>query len=154
MYSLESPRWQCHDEIRKKIPNITKTRLYSFDPLKPHFYSVKLGFTGVYINVLLISAQKHRLWVLVRTASPKRFKQVPTIYVLSRNMKSTRIFHPKVFNFLVVKFSIYLNRRVFVMLLVILSNRNNFVGTQKRVRISHDKHGKRAIGVRAIEVRL
>ena len=26
---------------------ITKTRLYDFDPLKPHFYLVKLGFTGV-----------------------------------------------------------------------------------------------------------
>ena len=41
--------------------------LYSFDPVKPHFYTVELGFTGVYIN-FLISAQKHRLWVLVRTA--------------------------------------------------------------------------------------
>ena len=30
-------------------------------------------------------------------------------------MKTTRIFHLKVFLFLVVKFSIYLNRRVFVM---------------------------------------
>ena len=28
---------------------ITKTRLYNFDPRKPHFYIVKLGFTGVYI---------------------------------------------------------------------------------------------------------
>ena len=28
---------------------ITKTRLYNFDPLKSHFYIVKLGFTGVYI---------------------------------------------------------------------------------------------------------
>ena len=28
---------------------ITKTRLYNFDPLKPHFYVVKLGSTGVYI---------------------------------------------------------------------------------------------------------
>ena len=28
---------------------ITKTYLYNFDPLKPHFYKVKLGFTGVYI---------------------------------------------------------------------------------------------------------
>ena len=27
-----------------------------FDPLKPHFYIVKLGFTGVYI-IFLISAQ-------------------------------------------------------------------------------------------------
>ena len=36
--------------------HITKTRLYNFDPLKPHFYIVKLGFTGVYI-IFLISAQ-------------------------------------------------------------------------------------------------
>ena len=28
--------------------NITKARLYNFDPLKPHFYILKLGFTGVY----------------------------------------------------------------------------------------------------------
>ena len=35
---------------------ITKTRLYNFDPLKPHFYIVKLEFTGVYI-IFLISAQ-------------------------------------------------------------------------------------------------
>ena len=40
---------------------ITKTNLYNYDPLKPHFYIVKLGFTGLYI-ILLISAQKHRLW--------------------------------------------------------------------------------------------
>ena len=52
--------------------SITKTRLYNFDPLKPHFCIVKLGFTGVYI-ILLISAQKHRLWVLVRTASARQF---------------------------------------------------------------------------------
>ena len=51
---------------------ITKTYLYNFDPLKPHFYIVKLGFTGVYI-IFVISAQKHRLWVLVRTASTRRF---------------------------------------------------------------------------------
>ena len=55
-----------------KLPGITKTRLYNVDPLKPHFYIVKLGFTGVYI-IFLISAQKHILWVLVRTASPRRF---------------------------------------------------------------------------------
>ena len=47
-------------------------RLYNFDPLKPHFYIVRLGLTGVYI-IFLISAQKHRLWVLVRTASARRF---------------------------------------------------------------------------------
>ena len=34
--------------------DITKTRLYNFDPLKPHFYIVKLGFTGVYIFFLFL----------------------------------------------------------------------------------------------------
>ena len=52
--------------------HITKTSIYSVDLLKPHFYVVKLGFTGVYI-IFLISAQKHILWVLVRTASARRF---------------------------------------------------------------------------------
>ena len=33
---------------------ITKTRLYDFDPLKPHFYIVKLGFTGVYLIFLIL----------------------------------------------------------------------------------------------------
>ena len=42
--------------LKKKSHDITKTRLYSFDPLKPHFYIVKLGFTGVYI-IFFISAQ-------------------------------------------------------------------------------------------------
>ena len=45
--------------------NIMKTYLYNFDPLKPHFYIVKLGFTGVYV-IFLISAQKHRLWYSAR----------------------------------------------------------------------------------------
>ena len=48
---------------------ITKTCLYNFDPsplnpLKPHFYIVKLEFTGINI-IFFISVQKHRLWVLV-----------------------------------------------------------------------------------------
>ena len=51
---------------------ITKTSLYNFDPFKPRFYTVKQGFTGVYI-IFLISAQKYTLWVLVRTASSRRF---------------------------------------------------------------------------------
>ena len=39
-----------------RLRYITKTRLYNFDPLKPHFYIVKLGFTGVFI-IFIISAQ-------------------------------------------------------------------------------------------------
>ena len=42
--------------LRRRPRGITKTYLYNFDPLKPHFYIVKLGFTGVYIS-FLISAQ-------------------------------------------------------------------------------------------------
>ena len=42
------------------------------DPLTPHFY---IGKTGVYrgIHYFLNFALKHRLWVLVRTASLRRF---------------------------------------------------------------------------------
>ena len=49
------------------LPYIMKIYLHNFDPFKPHFYIVKLGFTGVYI-IFLISAQKRRLSVPVRTA--------------------------------------------------------------------------------------
>ena len=94
------------EQIVVRIHAITKTCLYNFEPLKPHFNIVKLGFTGVYI-IFLIFALKHRLWVLVRIASP-------TIYVFSRNMKNIRTLSEN-FQFLQVKFSIYLNGSVFVM---------------------------------------
>ena len=58
-----------HDSRRSL--HITKTSPCNENPLTPHFYIVKLGFTGVYI--FLIFAPKHRLWVLVRTASLRRF---------------------------------------------------------------------------------
>ena len=74
-----------------QITFIRKTRLYNFDPLKPHFYIVKLGFTGG-IHYFSYFCSKHILWVLVRTASARQLKRVPTIYVLSRNMKSIRVF--------------------------------------------------------------
>ena len=40
-----------------KLPSdhdITKTYVYNFDPLKPHFYTVKLGFTGYTLFFLLL----------------------------------------------------------------------------------------------------
>ena len=61
------------DHVCTYLVYITKTYLYNYDPLKSHFYIVKLGFTGVYMMNFLISAQKHRFWVLVRTALPRRF---------------------------------------------------------------------------------
>ena len=88
---------------------ITKTRLYSIDPLKPHFYIVKLGFTGVYI-IFVISAQKHRLWVLDEAV-------LTSTHNLCFEQKCEKywFFYVKKCHFLVVKFSVYLNRRVFVM---------------------------------------
>ena len=68
--STPASTWRLYSIASTSI--ITKTYLYNFDPLKHHFYIVKLEFTGVYI-IFLISAQKHRLWVLVRTASLRRF---------------------------------------------------------------------------------
>ena len=50
-WSFAMPQWAASNEH-----HILKTRLYNFDPLKPHFYIVKLGFTGVYI-IFLISVQ-------------------------------------------------------------------------------------------------
>ena len=43
---------------------ITKTCLYNFDPLKPNFYIVKLGFTGVYINFLISAQNIDCVWSL------------------------------------------------------------------------------------------
>ena len=95
--------------------DITKTCLYNVDPLQPHFYIAKLGFTGIYIN-FLISAQKHRLWVLVRTALPRRFlTSTHNLCFEQKFEKKYKNFYLKIFIFLVVKFSVYLNRLVFVM---------------------------------------
>ena len=44
----------CFQYINTKFTFITKTCVYNFD--QPHFYIVKLGFTGVYI-IFLISVQ-------------------------------------------------------------------------------------------------
>ena len=47
-------QWIRKDDLTKQT--ITKKCLYNFDPIKPHFYIAKLGFTGVHI-IFLISAQ-------------------------------------------------------------------------------------------------
>ena len=46
----------ANDQNIYKLHVITKTCIENFDPLKPHFYIIKLGFTGVYI-IFVISAQ-------------------------------------------------------------------------------------------------
>ena len=95
------------------VTGITKTSLCNENPVTPHFYIIKLAFTGVY--VFLIFAPKHRLWVLVRSASVRRFLRVPTIYVLSKNKKNIKSFHLKIKIFTVLKNCCILQGRVFVM---------------------------------------
>ena len=109
--SLDISPLECYRYMTLRF--ITKTRLYSFDPLKPHFYTVKLGFKGVDINFLIFH-QKHRLWVLVRTASPSGSNEY---HILCFEQKYENYHHlsSESFHILVVKFSTYLNRRVFVM---------------------------------------
>ena len=89
---------------------ITKTRLYNFDPLKPHFYMVKLGFTGVYI-IFLISVQNidcgYSLGEAVLTSTHNLY--------FEQKYEKYQSFLSENFLFLAVKISIYLTRRIFVM---------------------------------------
>ena len=73
------------------------------DPLKPHFYIVKLGFTGVYINFLIFAQN-----IDCGHSSTNNL-------CFEQKHKKYQIFYLKIFIFLMVKFSMYLNRRVFVM---------------------------------------
>ena len=102
------------------------TYLYNFDPLKPHFYIVKLGFTGVYI-IFLISAQNIDCGYSLeppRLGGSKAYPQsmfVEVVQTSTHNLcfeqkyEKHQIFLSENFPFLVVNFSIYLIRRVFVM---------------------------------------
>ena len=91
---------------------ITKTCLYNFDPLKPHFHIVKLGFTGYTLFFLFLLKHIDCGYSLEppRWGGSNEFHQSvfwAEIWILSEN-----------FQFLEVNFSIYMNtcRRVFVMI--------------------------------------
>ena len=99
--------------VMRMPPCITKTCLYNFDPLKPHFYIVKLGFTGVYI-IFLISAQKHRLSYSLEPPHYGGSNEYPQSMLWAEIWKISE-FLSENFLFLKVKFSIYLYRRVLVM---------------------------------------
>ena len=94
--------WICHNYEVNPFRGI-KRRGDRKQPLKPHFYLVNWGLQG-YI-IFLISAQKLRLWVL----------EYPQSIFWAEIWKISDFFYLKTFSFFVVKFSIYLNRRVFLM---------------------------------------
>ena len=93
---------------------ITKTCLYNVDPLKPHFYIVKLGFTGVYI-IFHISAQNIDCGYSLEPPQRGGSNEYPQSMFLSRHKKNIRFFLSEIFHILLVNFPIYLNRLVFVM---------------------------------------
>ena len=90
---------------------ITKTCLYNIDPLKPHFYIVKLGFTGEYI-IFLISAQN--IDCVYSLEPPRRggSNEYHNLCFVQKYEKYQN-FLSEIFHFLVVKYSILLYRRVF-----------------------------------------
>ena len=70
---------------------ITKTCLYNVDPLKPHFYIVKLGFIGVYI-IFHISAQNIDCGYSLEPPRRGGSNEYPQSMFFSRHKKNTRIF--------------------------------------------------------------
>ena len=78
--------------------NITKTYLYNFDPLNPHFYIVKLGFTGVYI-IFLIPAQNIDCGYSLEPPRQGGSNEYPQSMFLNRNMKNLKVFNLKIYIF-------------------------------------------------------
>ena len=92
---------------------ITKTYLYNFDPLKPHFYIIKLGSTGVYI-IFLISVQNIDCGYSLEPPWRGGSNEYPQSMFFAEIWKIS-LFLSEKFQLLEITFSIYLNRLVFVM---------------------------------------
>ena len=107
--------WVQQDQASRKHTYIILTSL------NPIFYTVKLGFTWVYI-IFLISTQKHRLWYLLEPSRRGSSNEYPQSIFWAEIWKISE-FLSENFQVLVVKFSIYLNRCVIVMV--------NFMHTQR-----------------------
>ena len=75
-----------------------KTRLYDFDPLKPHFYVVKLGFTGVYI-IFLISVQNIDCGYLLEMPHQSSSNEYPQSMFWAEIWKISGFFYLKIFIF-------------------------------------------------------
>ena len=115
-----------------------KTFLYNFDPLKLHFYIVKLGFTGVYTIFFILFLLKN-IDCGYSLEPPRRGGSNTSTHNLCFEQKYNKYqnFLSENFLFLVVKFLVYLNRRVFVMdaysdfdvffLDILLSTRKNVI---------------------------
>ena len=93
-------------------PRYYHENIYNVDSLKPHFYIVKLGFTGCTVFRLFLLKNIDCGYSLEppRRGGSNEYPQ----YVFNRNMKILE-FLSEIFPFFVLKFSVNLNRLVFVM---------------------------------------
>ena len=119
-----SAKGTCYLSIYRSIdlrPSIClKWRPPSLVASRKHAYIILTPFskTGIYrgIHILLISPQKLRLRVPVRTVSSRWFEtSTRNLCFEQKYEKKYQNFLFENFHFLVVKFSVYLNRQVFVM---------------------------------------
>ena len=106
-------RSPSNDRFGDCLQTITKTYRYNFDPLKPHFYIVKLEFRGVYI-IFLISAQNIDCGYSLEPPRRGGSNEYPLLCFMQKYERYLS-FLSENFQFLETKFSIYLNRRVFIM---------------------------------------
>ena len=92
--------------------SITKTCLYNSDPLKPHFYIVKLGLQGYTLFLLFLLKNIDCGYSLEppRRGGSNEYPQS----VFEQKCEKYEFLFENV-QFLEMKFSIYLNRRVFGM---------------------------------------
>ena len=78
-------------ELKTSYTAITITRLYNIDPLKPHFYIVKLGFTGVKI-IFLTFAQEHKVWYSLEPPRRGGSNDYPQSMFWAEIWKNIRVF--------------------------------------------------------------
>ena len=92
---------------------VAKIYLYIFDPVNPHFYIVKLELTRVYI-IFLIFAENINCGYSLEPSRRGGSNEYSKSMFWAEIRKISDLFLSENIQFLVVKFSIYLNRRVFV----------------------------------------
>ena len=100
--------------LRKANVVITKRCLYNFDPLKPSFYIVKWGLHG-YTLCFLFLLENIDCGYSLEPPHRGDSNEYPKSMFWAEIWKISEFFYLIFFIFLVVKFSVYLNRRVFVM---------------------------------------
>ena len=101
----------------KQLKYITKTYLYNVDPLtcKPHFYMVKLGFTGIYVFFFLFQLKTIDCGYSLEPPHRGGSNEYHNLCIEQKFEKKMSDLLSENLQFLVVKFSVYLNRHVFVM---------------------------------------